>query len=92
MATTVTTSAFARYRAVALAITRLPRRTSAAPVAAATPCVPELVRCTTRRPVRSSFSIADGELPTSKPGIGRPPISPVRNRRGSRRFIARACS
>src|SRR5260221_3737191 len=80
------------YRTVAPAITRLPSTTSVALSAATTPWVPALVRWTTRRPVRSRSTIFDGEFPTSNPGIGRPPISPVRKSVGSFAFSARACS
>src|SRR6266511_4580945 len=73
-------------------MTKLPRTTPCAAVAATTPWVPALVRCTTRRPERSRSSIADGEFPMSKPGMGRPPISPVRKSDGSAAFIDRACA
>src|SRR6266511_3807999 len=72
-------------------MTRLPRTTSRADVAAATThCVPPLVRWMTRRPVRSMPTIRDGEFPTSKPSMGRPPTSPVRKSAGSSAFMASA--
>src|SRR6266508_3273255 len=72
-------------------MTRLPRTTSRADAAAATThCVPPLVRWMTRRPVRSMPTIRDGEFPTSKPSMGRPPTSPVRKSAGSSAFMASA--